>query len=79
MPRQDIRFAVVEGERALSSVWVAWRNKRDVYVAIRTIATKFKTSLHRSGTFRHAFVTDAESERFQRPGSDRAIAKYRSS
>jgi hypothetical protein len=77
MPRDIVRFAVVDGPLALSSVWVVWRNKRDVYVAIRTIAFKFKTSLHESGQFRHAYVSDAEAERFQRKGCDRAIAKWR--
>jgi len=71
-----IRVGVAEGDSALSAVWRIWLNGSDVYVAIRNIAGEFKTSLHASGVYRHAFVTDQLSEQFRPVGADRAVSKW---
>lgn len=76
MVKQVIRLGVLDGQVALSSVWRIWRSKRDIYVAIRSIAGRFKTSLHGSGLFRHAFVSTDEAARFRAPGLDRAVVKW---
>jgi hypothetical protein len=71
-----LRIAVVDDDRLLSSVWRVWSNGDDVYVAVRSVAGEFKTSLHASGKFRHAFVTDAASARLRGPDKDRATSKW---
>ena len=79
MPQRKnaIRLAVTGDEgQLLSSVWRIWLHGDDVYVAVRSLAGSFKTSLHRSGKFRHAFVTDSEAERFRGVGKDRAVHKW---
>lgn len=76
MANQVIRLSVLDGRVALSSIWRIWRCKRDIYVAIRNIASKFKTSLHGSKTFRHAFVNTHEADRLRAPGLDRAVLKW---
>lgn len=76
MPKPVLRVSVVDGPIALSSVWAIWCNKGDVYAGVRTIAGRFKTSLHASHRFRHAFTSDAEAARFRPTGADRAVMKW---
>lgn len=71
-----VRFAVVDGDTAVSAVWRIWRNGRDVYVTPRSLANVLKTSLHASGRFRHAFVTAETADRFRPGGADRAFHKW---
>jgi hypothetical protein len=52
-----IRIGIAQDGIQLSAVWRFWLQGSDVYAASRNIAGKIKTSLHRSGKFRHAFVT----------------------
>ena len=75
MVDQVVRLSVLDGDVALSSIWRIWRRKRDIYVAIRSITSRFKTSLHASGIFRHAFAS-TEARCFRAPGLDRAVAKW---
>lgn len=77
MPNNDVvRLAVVDGDAAVSAIWRFWRNGRDVYIAPRSLANVLKTSLHSSGRFRHAFVTQESADRFRPRGADRAFHKW---
>lgn len=72
-----LRVAVVDKQNnLLSSVWRIWVKGNDIYVAIRTLAPIFKTSLHASGNFRNAFVNDKDSIKHQGAGKDRAVQKW---
>src|SRR5687768_11158057 len=71
------RFAVVDDQdRPLSSIWRVWSDKHDVYAAVRKLGHEFKTSLHATGRYLHAFSTDAVAARFHEPGRDRAVLKW---
>lgn len=59
-----------------SGTWRIWAEQNDIYVAMRSTAGEFKTSLHSSGKYRHAFTAAAE-RKYVRPGQDRAIFKWR--
>lgn len=72
-----VRVAVGASQSAaMSSTWRVWSNNDEVYLAIRSLASIFKTSLHSSGLFRHAFVREQDSEKHQGPGKDRAVSKW---
>lgn len=71
-----IRVGIAQEGIQLSAVWRFWLHGSDVYVASRNIAHTIKTSLHKTGKFRHAFVTDAASEKFQSASADRAFSKW---
>jgi hypothetical protein len=72
-----VRIAVGTSEaETMSSTWRVWSNNDEVYLAIRSLASIFKTSLHSSGLFRHAFVREQDSEKHQGPGKDRAVSKW---
>ncbi len=71
------RVAVVDDlDCLLSSIWRIWSSGNDVYIAVRSLGGIFKTSLHASGQYRHAFVNTSEAERFLPPGRDRAVVKW---
>lgn len=71
-----IRVGMAEDGVQLSAVWRIWLNGSDIYIAPRNATGAIKTSLHASGKFRHAFVTDEVAERFQPAGADRAFSKW---
>ncbi|WP_158715329.1 hypothetical protein [Kitasatospora phosalacinea] len=48
----------------------------DVYIAARAIKGRIKVSLHESGEWRHAFLSDAAASGFLAPGADRAFDKF---
>lgn len=74
---QVVRVGVVNNDgRLCSSIWRIWMHRFDLYVAVRSLSGRFKTSLHKSGKFRHAFVTEEESEKFRGAGGDRAVHKW---
>jgi hypothetical protein len=74
---QVARIAVAAaGGQAVSATWRIWSNNDEIYVAIRSLAGVFKSSLHSSGLFRHAFVKEDVSEKHQGPGRDRAVSKW---
>jgi hypothetical protein len=81
MAEQAARFGVVATDRRQSSVWRAWVSPRrsDVYIAVRSIAGKFKASLHESGVWRAGFTTQFSSKPggFVLPPGDRAQEKWR--
>jgi hypothetical protein len=71
------RVAVADDSGCLlSSIWRIWSSGNDVYIAVRSLGGIFKTSLHASGQYRHAFVNTSEAERFLPPGRDRAVLKW---
>jgi hypothetical protein len=71
-----VRIAVAASGNQLSSTWRVWSDKNDVYLATRSLSSVFKTSLHASGLFRHAFVPIEDSDLHQGPGRDRAVSKW---
>jgi hypothetical protein len=75
--KQVVRFAVVDDQGCpLSSIWRIWSSGGETYIAVRSLANEFKTSLHKSGKYRHAFVNQGASDRFRTPGVDRAVHKW---
>lgn len=71
------RIAVVGADdRALSSVWRLWSHNEEFYVAVRGLASQFKTSLHSKGNHRHAFVSQEIADQHRQPGLDRAVYKW---
>ena len=63
-----VRIAVAASRnQSLSSIWRVWSNKNEVYLAIRSLASIFKTSLHSTGRYRHAFVRIEDSDTHQGP------------
>jgi len=74
----SLRVAVVDvAGRALSSVWRLWSRNEEFYVAVRGLASQFKTSLHSRGNHRHAFVTQGIADQYREPGLDRAVYKWK--
>jgi len=71
-----VRIAVAASGNQLSSTWRVWSDKNDVYLATRSLSSVFKTSLHASGLFRHAFVRIEDSDLHHGPGRDRAVSKW---
>jgi hypothetical protein len=71
-----VRIGIAEDRKVLSAVWRIWLHGSDLYIASRNIAHTFKTSLHATGKFRHAFVSDVASQKFRPAGTDRAVSKW---
>lgn len=61
MSKGPIYFAAGTPERRCSTVWRLWssRNSPDVYLASRSSAHIFKTSLHGSGVWTQSFTTQS--------------------
>ena len=59
-----------------SSVWNIWCSRDDIYLSTQGLKPIYKTSLHASGKFRHAFVDYEQSVKYQGPGKDRATQKW---
>ena len=71
------RFAVAAyNNEVMSNTWRIWSNNAEVYLAVRSLAGEFKSSLHSSGNFRHAFVSDAKAEPHIGRERDRAVSKW---
>jgi hypothetical protein len=74
----QVRFQAVGADGRSSASWTVFVNgsTSDVYIAARPIAGKIKVSLHESGNWRHAFISDAMAAPFLPPGVDRAFDKF---
>jgi hypothetical protein len=74
----QVRFQAVGPDGRSSASWTVFANgsTSDVYIAARPIAGKVKVSLHESGSWRHAFISDATAAPFLPPGADRAFDKF---
>lgn len=74
----QLRFQAVGSDGRSSASWTVFANNTvsDVYIAARPIAGKIKVSLHESGSWRHAFISDAAAAPFLPPGADRAFDKF---
>ncbi|MFB7273543.1 hypothetical protein [Streptomyces sp. NPDC056244] len=74
----QVRFQAVGSDNRSSASWTVFANSTasDVYIAARPIAGKIKVSLHESGSWRHAFISDAAAAPFLPPGADRAFDKF---
>jgi len=73
-----VRFRAVAsgGRRSTSWAVLAGTVGSDVYLMARPLGTTAKVSLHQSGNWRHAFVSEEVSARFQPAGADRAFDKF---
>lgn len=69
--------AVIAHGKVLSSLWRIWTKGDDIYMAVPTLRKDFKTSLHASGKFRHAFGDQQIAARFLGEGRDRAVEKWK--
>lgn len=69
--------AVVSDGKALSGSWRFWSNRDDIYVGVTPLREEFKTSLHQSGNFRHAFTSKHIAEKVLGKGVDRAIDSWK--
>lgn len=68
--------AVIANGQVLSSVWRVWSKDDDIYLGVPTLRGDFKTSLHASGKFRHAFTNKKVAAKFLGSGRDRAVEKW---
>ncbi|WP_155826646.1 hypothetical protein [Jongsikchunia kroppenstedtii] len=59
-----VRFAVGSPDGPRSSTWRVWtsKTKNDWYAAVRVLAGRQKWSFHRSGVWRHAFLTEEDAK-----------------
>ncbi len=73
-PRHDLRFVIQTDSGARSSEWHIFALGDDIYVQSLYAGGKLKTSLHKSGLFRHAF-TEQEAPKWVGSG-DRAFMKW---
>lgn len=65
MPERSIRFAVGDGTSCRAQIWKCWTpgsDKRDVYLAARSLGYAFKVSLHESGKWHIGFGRDFLAE-----------------
>ncbi|MGW3179566.1 hypothetical protein ACWDD9_09910 [Kitasatospora sp. NPDC001119] len=74
----QLRFQTVAADGRRSSSWTVFANSgsSDVYIAARPIAGRIKVSLHESGKWRHAFLSDAAASGVLAAGEDRAFDKF---
>lgn len=73
-----LRTAVVDGAgRRLSSLWQIWSVDNEVYISVKGLTDQFKSSLHSSGKYRHAFVSQEASDQHRPVGADRAVLKWK--
>jgi hypothetical protein len=70
-----IRFAVGQPAGRQSATWKIWSTKDDTYAACRAIGGYFKTSLHQSGSNRHA-LTEPAARQLLPPGADRKLDEW---
>lgn len=68
-----LRFAVGSPDNIKSCVWRMWVTGDDVYLGARNSLKAFKVSLHRSNTWRVAFVEELKRDQ---PETDRVIIKW---
>ncbi len=74
-----IRFQVVDGDRAFSDRWTAFRKGSDIYLTSSSMGSVSKISLHASGICRWAINENLHSHDPPLPSDDRAFLKWRRS
>ncbi len=74
MSGRRVRFALGSREDQQSDIWQAWTQGDEAYLAPRSLSGFLKISLHSSGTWRSAFVSD--SPIVEQLGGDRRATEW---
>lgn len=75
MSKRRVRFALGSPDDQQSDIWQAWTQGDEAYLAPRTLSGLLKVSLHSSGSWRSAFVSD--SPIVEQLGGDRRATEWR--
>jgi hypothetical protein len=73
-----VRFRAVAADGRCSTTWrvFATRGKSDVYLLSRPLGELAKVSLHESGRWRTAFISQDVADRYLAPHEDRSFDKF---
>ncbi len=79
MPSKSFRFGIGEDDRLMSSAWIIFPGKNDLYLGLRNMAHSVKISVHGSGVCQFA-LTEKYWEQARtiavNPPSDRCLTRW---